>query len=113
VISAMEPLELAQALITQDLPRLAGIKGIGLKTAERLVVELKDKAQRLSGLGDRPADAPGAPPAPPREEVTLALVNLGYARAEAEKAIRPALARLGPEADLGAILREALKNLSQ
>jgi Holliday junction DNA helicase RuvA len=114
VISAMEPEELAQVLINQDLPRLSSIKGIGLKTAERLLVELKDKASKLSDLAgptSRPAE--GQTKIPLKEEMTQALINLGYNRSEAEKALQPALAKLGPDADLGAIVREALKNINK
>ncbi|MDR1051116.1 MAG: Holliday junction branch migration protein RuvA [Deltaproteobacteria bacterium] len=110
VISAMEPDELALALATQDLARLSAVKGIGTKTAERLLVELKDKAPRLADLGR--IQTGGAPATPLKEEVTQALINLGYSRPEAEKALRPALLKLGPEADLGALVREALKGLS-
>jgi Holliday junction DNA helicase RuvA len=113
IISAMEPAELGQALMSQDLARLSAIKGIGSKTAERLIVELKDKAHRLSGLGGGAPGGAGRPGAPSgREEAAMALANLGYSAAEAEKAVRQAAAKLGPGADLGALVREALRNLS-
>ena len=114
IISAMEPVELGRALMTQDLARLARIKGIGTKTAERLIVELKDKATRLTGLvpgAFEPSGRPGAPPSD-RDEAVMALINLGYSRAEAEKAVRLALSKLGPDTDLGSIVKESLKNLS-
>ncbi|MDR0622511.1 MAG: Holliday junction branch migration protein RuvA [Deltaproteobacteria bacterium] len=109
VISAMEPDELAQALMTQDLPKIAAIKGIGQKTAERLIVELKDKAQKLAGLMGQ---QPGLPATSKREEIVQALINLGYTRLEAEKGLRAASTALGPEAELGQMVREALKSLS-
>lgn len=109
IISAIEPDELAQALMTQDLPRLSGIKGIGLKTAERLIVELKDKAQKLAAAGLAGA---GPQAFSKKEEMVQALINLGYTRPEAERGIRAATQALGPEADLGQMVREALKNLS-
>ena len=111
VISALEPDELAQALMTQDLPKIAGIKGIGLKTAERLVVELKDKAQKLASLMGQQPGAPALATSK-SEETVQALINLGYTRLEAEKGLRVAAAALGPEADLGQMVREALKSLS-
>ncbi|MDR2387634.1 MAG: Holliday junction branch migration protein RuvA [Deltaproteobacteria bacterium] len=111
VISAIEPEELAQALMTQDLAKLSAIKGIGLKTAERLIVELKEKAQKLSGLSGQFGS--GAPTlSSKKEEMVQALINLGYNRLEAEKGTRAATAALGPEADLGQLVREALKHLS-
>ncbi|MDR1657272.1 MAG: Holliday junction branch migration protein RuvA [Deltaproteobacteria bacterium] len=113
IISAMEPAELGRALMAQDLPRLAAIKGIGTKTAERLIVELKDKAPRLSGLSSWPEGTPTAATQPTgREEAVMALINLGYTRTEAEKAVRLAIAGQGPEPDLGTIVKEALKHLS-
>jgi Holliday junction DNA helicase RuvA len=116
IISAIEPAELGRALMTQDLARLAAIKGIGAKMAERLVVELKDKAVRLTGLSADESLSPGRPGEPQapsdRDEAVMALINLGYSRAESEKAVRLALSKLGPDPNLGAIVRESLKNLS-
>jgi Holliday junction DNA helicase RuvA len=113
VISAMEPKELAQVLINQDLPKLASIKGIGLKTAERLIVELKDKAQKLAGLFELPTDAQGPATGSKKEEVVQVLTNLGYTRIEAEKAYRTAVAELGPEAEMSDLVRAALKTLAK
>ena len=112
IISAMEPAELGQALISQDLARLSAIKRIGPKMAERLIVELKDKAHRLVGLGGEVPGGPGRPGGPSgREEAVMALTNLGYSSAEAEKAVRQSLAKLGPGAELGDLVRESLRNL--
>jgi Holliday junction DNA helicase RuvA len=113
ILSGIEPDDLAQALITQDLSKLAGIKGIGLKTAERLVVELKDKAQKLSTLMGSADGSDVSPIFSKKEEMLQALINLGYTRLEAEKGIRAATATLGPEADFGQLVREALKSLSR
>ncbi|MDR1677331.1 MAG: Holliday junction branch migration protein RuvA [Deltaproteobacteria bacterium] len=112
IISAIEPAELAQVLMTQDLPKLAAIKGIGLKTAERLIVELKDKAQKLASLFELPAGSQISPISSQKEETLQALINLGYSRAEAEKAYRAASTKLGAEAELSLMVREALKNLA-
>jgi Holliday junction DNA helicase RuvA len=116
IISAIEPQELGRALMAQDLAKLAAIKGIGVKTAERLIVELKDKAFKLSGLSDSAEPVPSGPqgsePLQIKDEAAMALVNLGYTRAEAEKAIRLSIPKLEPNPDLGAIVRQALKSLS-
>jgi Holliday junction DNA helicase RuvA len=112
ILSGIEPDDLAQALITQDLSKLAGIKGIGLKTAERLIVELKDKAQKLSSLMGSANGSAVTPVFSKKEEMTQALINLGYTRLEAEKGIRAAITKLGPDADFGQLVREALKSLS-
>lgn len=121
IISALEPGELARALMTRDLSILAGIKGIGVKTAERLMVELKDKAPRLAVLAGLRTDelktaSSGPVPAAeagPEDEAVSALVNLGYTPAEAGKATRLARGEAGEETELGTVLRLALKNLTQ
>jgi len=120
IISALEPGELARALMTRDLSAIAGIKGIGAKTAERLMVELKDKAPRLAALaGLEPAElkaAAGPGPAglaPEDDEALSALINLGYTQAEAAKAARQARSEAGAEAELGTVLRLALKALTK
>jgi Holliday junction DNA helicase RuvA len=115
ILSAMDPSELSRTLMSQDLARLAAIKGIGVKTAERLIVELKDKAIKLSGLsspGPSGIPLPGSQPVTNRDEAVMALINLGYTRAEAEKAVRAAVSKLDPDPDLGLLVKEALKNLS-
>jgi Holliday junction DNA helicase RuvA len=82
------PLEALAAAIRQaDHARLTAIPGVGKKTAERLVVELRDKIP--TGLVSDTAAA--APLAGPAEEVLSALVNLGYAPPAAEKAVQRAL----------------------
>ncbi len=120
VVSALEPGDLARALMTRDLGALAGIKGIGTKTAERLLVELKDKAPRLAALSglkaeDLKAAASAVPDSPAEEdEAVSALINLGYTSAEALKAVRLARQEGGaPADDLGAVLRLALKTLTK
>jgi len=120
IISALEPGELAKALMTRDLGAIAGIKGIGAKTAERLMVELKDKAPKLAALAGldpkqlaaAPAAAISGGPAPEDDEAVLALVSLGYSEAEARKAARLAAEESGPGAELGTLLRLALKILT-
>lgn len=118
IISAIEPGDLARALMTRDLGALAAIKGIGAKTAERLMLELKDRAPKLAALAGISAEELRAAPAAlasgaagPEDEAVSALVNLGYSGAEAEKAAQKAR-RENPEADLGAVLRLALKILT-
>jgi len=85
VLSGSSPTELVQAVTGNDLGRLTAIPGVGKKTAERIVLELKDKLAALST-----ADSGG--PSGPREDLVSALVNLGYHRPAAEKAVDRALA---------------------
>jgi Holliday junction DNA helicase RuvA len=87
ILSGIEAAELASALRGSDIARLTRIPGVGKKTAERLVVELKDKMP--------PAAAPEAeearPEATPKEDLLSALAHLGYSRAEAERGVDRAL----------------------
>jgi holliday junction DNA helicase RuvA len=106
VLSGLAPGELVQAIAGSDVARLTSIPGIGRKTAERIVLELKDKV----GPGT-PAGA-AAGPAGPREDLVSALINLGYHRPTAEKAVDRALAE-APGAGFEQALRGALKVLSR
>ena len=86
ILSGIEVPELRAALRTGDLARLTRVPGVGKKTAERLVVELKDKM---------PPAAEEVPLAPasgrPKEDLLSALVNLGYSRGEVERGVDRAL----------------------
>lgn len=123
IISALEPGELAKALMTRDLTLISKIKGIGAKTAERLMVELRDKAPKLAALAGlkpeelaTPTSSSGNFPsagAEEEDEAALALINLGYTPAEAAKASTLARQEGGAEADLGTVLRLALKILTK
>jgi Holliday junction DNA helicase RuvA len=109
VLSGMEVEELAGALARGDVARLTKIHGVGKKTAERLVLELRDKA-KLLGTGESPSSTKRGKPSPGSDLVS-ALVNLGYREAQADQAAQAAAARLGPEASFEALFREALKAL--
>ncbi|MDR3155329.1 MAG: Holliday junction branch migration protein RuvA [Deltaproteobacteria bacterium] len=118
VLSALDPAGLARALQDQDLPRLAAVKGIGLKTAERIMLELKDKAGKLAATASIPqGPAPGQPgglPSGLAAEAASALQNMGYTRAEAERALRGLAPPPEAEGDsaLESLIRSALKRLS-
>jgi holliday junction DNA helicase RuvA len=108
ILSGIDAPELARALRGSDLARLTRIPGVGRKTAERLVVELKDKMPALTA-----PEEPGvsAPPGRAKDDLVSTLVNLGYSRGEAEKGAERALRDdgAGPFEDL---LRGALRVLS-
>ncbi len=109
VLSGMEPGELAHAIGSGDLARLTKLHGVGKKTAERLVLELKEKVRNLAVLPSA-ASAPSAQPAGgQREDLISALVNLGYKPAQAEKAAEAAEEKAGEGAPLDALIREALR----
>ena len=108
VLSGLEVDELVVALERGEVARLTRIHGVGRKTAERLVLELKDKVKVL------PRSTPAAASRPPAEgaraDLVSALSNLGYRPAQAEAAAEAALNKLGP-AELETLLREALRTL--
>ena len=106
VLSGIPPAELIDALRKQDVRRLVAVPGVGKKTAERMVLELAEKVQ---AFGEAAAEAPAAVSA---DDVISALVNLGYRKGEAEKAV-DAIARAGaPPEDFGPYLKLALKKLT-
>jgi Holliday junction DNA helicase RuvA len=110
VLSGIEPPDLVNAIERADLARLTAIPGIGKKTAERIVLELKDrlpKAQAASGSHDH-AGAPSAL----RDDVLSALMNLGYHRPLAEKAVDAAV-RSTAGGDFERTLKQALRELAR
>jgi len=108
ILSGMVAEEMTGAIRSNDVARLTKIPGIGKKTAERMVLELRDK---LPAAGTEAV--PAAPAMSPTEEdVFSALANLGYQRAAAEKAVTVA-ARSGHATSFDAMFREALGLLSK
>lgn len=87
VLSGLPPERLVAAIHSQDHATLTRIPGVGKKTAERIVLELKDKLDELA-----PTTIPGIA-TPVSEDVLSALVNLGYPRAVAQKGVEAAVAR--------------------
>jgi len=87
ILSGIEVPELIAALRTSDLSRLTRVPGVGKKTAERLIVELKDKMP-AAAADEAPAARPGGGP---KEDLLSALVNLGYSRGEVERGVDRAL----------------------
>ena len=110
ILSGMEPAELAHCIATGDLARLTKLHGVGKKTAERLVVELKDKMQPLLAAAPRLAASGGETiTTGQRGDLVNALVNLGYKLAQAEKAAEMAEQKAGADATLDVLIREALR----
>lgn len=108
ILSGIETPELVAALRSSDVPRLTRIPGVGRKTAERLVLELKD---RLQGFAVSEEPAPAGPTAPSKEDVVSALVHLGYSRPEADRGVERALKQDGG-GRLEDLLRRTLRILS-
>lgn len=112
VLSGIEPLELIRAIERGDVARLTAIPGVGKKTAERIVLELKDRLPRPAVA----AVALGAEPPPAtsdvRDDVLSALVNLGYHRPLAEKAVASAVNTV-PDGGFERTLKQALRELAK
>jgi Holliday junction DNA helicase RuvA len=106
VLSGMAPGELVEALRKQDVRRLVSIPGVGKKTADRMVLELSEKVQKFAVAA--PAEAP---PSVAADDVVSALVNLGYRKNEAERAVE-GIARSGAPSEFGDYLKAALKKLT-
>jgi holliday junction DNA helicase RuvA len=116
VLGALKPDELSTAIGRQDKTMMARAPGVGPKLAARLVLELKDNAPALSlaEFGGRSPSAEGASGLPKAAaDAILALVGLGYARAQAAAAIARCSAELGEEAQTSALIRAGLKELAQ
>ena len=109
VLSGIEPPDLVRAIKAQDVARLTAIPGVGKKTAERIGLELKD---RMPPSLQAAADTLKPPAAEDqlREDLLSALVNLGYQRVPAEKAIERELQRI-PDAPFEDALRAVLRAL--
>jgi len=107
ILSGMPAEEMVAALRAGDAARLTRIPGIGKKTAERMVLELRDK---LEGLVAAPAPLGGVTPI--EEDVLSALMNLGYSRPTAERAITVA-SKNGKPDSFEAMFRDALAALSK
>jgi holliday junction DNA helicase RuvA len=105
ILSGMPADEMVGAIRGNDVARLTRIPGIGKKTAERMVLELRDK---LQDFGAAPAAAPASPI---EEDVLSALVNLGYQRPAAERAL--AKVGTGNRQSFETLFREALAALSK
>jgi Holliday junction DNA helicase RuvA len=119
ILSGISPTDLEDAILAGDPDRLTAVPGVGKKTAERIVLELKGKIEkRIKKEGIERLDADSAL----LSDVTEALINLGYKRGQAQAAVRTALRRLegggdigekgAEERDPGEVLKDSLKILS-
>jgi Holliday junction DNA helicase RuvA len=111
VLSGIEPAELVRAIERGDVARLTAIPGVGRKTSDRIVLELKDRLSKAqlaaSGAGGVAAEVPLL-----RDDLLSALVNLGYHRPLAEKAVDAAI-KTTPEGGFEITLKQALRELAR
>ena len=114
ILSGMSVRDFKRHVVNGDTAALSKISGVGKKTAERIILELKDKVGVAEAWKD---SAPGAlvvltPQQAMASDVVLALINLGYKQIEAQKAVKKVLDE-GAAADQSGVLRAALRLLSQ
>ncbi len=107
MLSSITPNEIQTAIVNADLPLIQRIKGIGVKSAQRLVLELQDKLKK---------EGSGSLIAAPlnntiKEEALSALMMLGFAKPASEKAIENALKAGGTDLSIEQMIKLALKNL--
>ncbi len=105
ILSGLPVERLLLAIRRKDLASLTGVPGVGPKTAERILIELRDKVAQFELIEERSEGAADA-----QESTVSALVNLGYPRSHADKAVRRALERVPEgEVQLEELIREALR----
>ncbi len=106
VLSGMTLRDLQEAILQERVAELTAIKGIGRKTAERLVLDLKDKIRvSVPAAGEAPLEAkPDA-----SEETAKALMSLGYAAPAARQAVRKAVEKHGTDLSVAQLIRLALR----
>ena len=106
MLSSMTPVEIQQAIVQENLAAIKAVKGIGLKTAQRVLIELKDKIQKVAGMDEIPAFKSNTI----KEETLSALEVLGYPRRQAEKVIDNIL-QSEPDSSVEALIKQALNKL--
>ena len=110
ILSGIAPAELIASLQSEDVARLTQIPGVGRKTAERLVFDLKEKIGKIEVRGETPKEEKGKKDRLV-DDVVSALVNLGYRKNQAESVVEQVW-RQRPDASLEEILKESLRALA-
>jgi len=120
ILSGMEPERLLSAVAKGNVEALRTVPGVGLKTAERIVVELRERAAELAlESGGRAAErrdaaaAAGEAGSELQEQAISALLNLGYTRSLAQRVVEEAAREVGADLALESLLRSALRRLSR
>lgn len=106
MLSSMDPQQIKTAVATEDITTIKSIKGIGLKTAQRLILELKDKMLNLAGNDEIPVIQSNTI----KEEALSALEVLGYTRKSSEKMI-DSIIQHSPESSVEELIKAALNKL--
>lgn len=106
MLSSLAPKEIIQAIAVGNVAAIQSIKGIGIKTAQRAILDLKDKVLKLYDLDEVSISANNTN----QEEALSALEVLGFNKKLAEKVVER-IAKADPEASVESIIKQALKNL--
>ena len=107
ILSSLSPPELQQCIVTGNAPVLQNIKGIGAKSAQRIIIDLRDKLSKETTSDFLPSSLSNTK----REEALSALVTLGFAKNTAEKSLETALRSGQPDMSVEALIKAALNNL--
>ncbi|MGN0379246.1 MAG: Holliday junction branch migration protein RuvA [Butyrivibrio sp.] len=110
ILSSVTPNELRLAVLSDDVKKIQSAPGIGSKTAQKLIIELKDKLSLEDVLGIDTASPAGINADGPRDEAIEALVSLGYSSSEAIRAVRSIEITEGMDSET--VLKAALKKLA-
>jgi len=106
MLSSLTPLQIQQAIVTEDVPTIQGVKGIGLKTAQRVIIELKDKINSLQDGEEIPVKKSNTI----KEETLSALEVLGYSRKASQKVVDN-LIQGNPDSTVEELIKGALNKL--
>ncbi len=107
MLSSMTAEEITTAIVTSDVNALKSIKGIGAKSAQRIIVDLKDKLGKIDGIEQNILTFANNTN---RDEALSALLALGFIKNSVEKVLNKVL-KAQPELDVESLIKEALKNL--
>ncbi len=106
MLSSLSPKQVMEAIASEDVPVIQSVKGIGAKTAQRVILDLKDKIIKVFGMEDVSSISSNTN----KNEALSALETLGFARKVAEK-VCDKIVQQHPEATVEEIIKQALKNL--
>ena len=106
LLSSLTPEQVRDAIASADVPKIQAVKGIGAKTAQRVIVDLKDKILKIYEISEVSPNSNNTN----REEALSALEVLGFARKQAEKAVDKVIDQ-DPSLSVEDIIKQALKNL--
>jgi Holliday junction DNA helicase RuvA len=109
ILSGMSVAALQEAIFYERVNELTAVKGIGRKTAERMVVELKDKIQAVAFQSTGAEESQDEGDASTVEEAVLALIALGFAPSTARQAVGKAVQKNGADQSVQQLIRQALK----